>query len=63
MTIRASLDVPLGRTKSLGGFDVDGGSGFVVDGVGSGVDSFGAGLERVALAMVSIMVGIMCISV
>ena len=58
VTIRASLDVPLGRMKSFGGFDVDGGSGFVVDGDGSGMDSFGAGLERVALAILSIMVGI-----
>lgn len=38
--------------KSLGGFVVALGSGLMVEGVGSGVGSLGAGLERVALAMV-----------
>lgn len=52
MTIRALLDVSLGRMKSFGGFEVASGSGCAVEGVGSGVGSFGAGLERVALAMV-----------
>lgn len=51
VTIRALLDVSLGRMKSFGGFDVASGSGLVVDGVGSGVGSFGAGFARVALAM------------
>lgn len=52
VTIRASLDVSLRRMKSLGGFVVALGSGLMVEGVGSGVGSLGAGLERVALAMV-----------
>lgn len=52
MTIRASLDVFLGRTKSLGGFGAASGSGCVVEGVGSGVAAFGAGRARVARAIV-----------
>ncbi len=48
--MRASFEVFLGRMKSFGGFEVLAGSGFTVDGGGSGVDSLGidfAGLERV----------------
>ena len=50
--MRASFDVPFGSTKSLGGFDVLVGSGLTVDTGGSGVTSFGFGLERVARAIV-----------
>jgi hypothetical protein len=39
----------------LDGFGVALGSGLMVDGVGSGVGCLGAGLERVALAMLMIM--------
>lgn len=52
--MRASFEVFLGSTNSLGGFEVLGGSAFVVDGGGSGVDSLGvdfAGLERVRAIM------------
>lgn len=56
MIIRASLEVSLGRTKSLGGLDVLAGSGLMVDGVGSGVGSlaFEAGFERVRAMVVSV---------
>lgn len=55
MTIRASLEVSFGRTKSFGGFEVGAGSCLVVDSVGSGVCSFGLGFERVARAIVLCM--------
>lgn len=58
--MRAFEDTFLGRTNSLGGFDVLAGSAFCVDVVGSGVVSVGvalAGFERVR-AMAATVCGI-----
>ena len=53
--MRASFDVFFGSTKSLGGLEVLVGRGLIVEGVGSGVDSFGVafvGFERVLAIVV-----------
>lgn len=52
MTIRASFDVFLGRTKRLGGLLVLGGRGLMVETGGSGVGTLALGFERVVRAMV-----------
>ena len=61
--MRASFDVSLGSTKSLGGFDVLAGSGLAVDVVGSGVDSLAAafvGFERVRAIVISMFIQLNC---
>lgn len=55
--MRASFEVFFGRTNSLGGLVVLAGSGLVVEGTGSGVDSLGvafAGFDRVRAIVVFI---------
>lgn len=58
--MRASFEVSLGSTKSLGGLDVLAGSGLAVEVDGSGVEALGAafvGFERVrAIAMMSMLI-------
>jgi hypothetical protein len=61
--MRASFDVSLGSTKSLGGFDVLAGSGLAVAVVGSGVDSLAAafaGFERVRAIAISMLIQLKC---
>jgi hypothetical protein len=54
VTMRASGEASLGRTKSLGGFEVLAGSGLTSETGGSGEGSLALGFERVARAIVCI---------